>query len=107
VPHDPVPDPPLWYQVFQEFMCRLYRTFGGDCQDLDWGDAGTTALQTVRAEFEAQGPPEFETQEEADAFLSTIEALEAHLGSPNATITQEVSSGVQDLIDEIRAALVL
>jgi hypothetical protein len=101
-------DPPLWYEVFQQFMCQLYKAFGGDCSDLDWSaGAGPTSLQTIRDEFEEQGPPTFETQEESDQFLSTLEGLEAHLGSPEATISQALAADVRELVDDIRAAWVL
>ncbi|HZW08663.1 MAG TPA: hypothetical protein VFF69_02060 [Phycisphaerales bacterium] len=98
---------PLWYRVFQELMCQLYKAFGGDCSELDWSaGAAPMSLQTIRNEFEAQGPPTFETQEEADRFLSTLESIEAHLGSPEATIQAELAADVRALIDEIRSAWV-
>lgn len=98
---------PLWYVVLQELMCRLYKAFGGDCADLDWGDGGPVALQTVRSAFEEVGPPIFESQDKADAFFSNLEAIDAHLGSPEITISQELAAEFRDLIDDIRAASVL
>ena len=98
---------PLWYQVLQELMCHLYKAFGGDCADLEWSDGGPVALQTVRSAFEEVGPPVFDSQDKADAFFSNLEALEAHLGSPEITISQELAADFRVLIDDIRAACVL
>jgi hypothetical protein len=98
---------PLWYVVLQELMCRLYKTFGGDCADLDWGDGGPVALETVRSAFEEQGAPVSASQQQADTFFSNLEAIDAHLGSPEITISQGLAAEFRALIDDIRAASVL
>lgn len=100
-------DPPLWFEVFQELMCRLYKAFGGDCSDLDWGDGEGVALQTVRSAFEEEGPPFYESPRESDRFFSNLDAIEAHLDAPEVTISSATAAGIRRLVEEIRAASVL
>lgn len=87
-------DPPLWYEVFKQFICQIYTTFGGDCNDLDWGDGGSTAVSQVYQRA-ATTPP----QEPIDDLLND---LEAHIYSPESTISPQVTQETQELIDYLR-----
>jgi|GEM_PF-3564822 len=88
------PGTPDMWEEFKRLICKLYEMYGGNCDDLDWGDQGETAQATLEAEYEANGLPAFTSPTQEQQFRDDLDELEVVCQSsdvPPAAATKAVT----------------
>lgn len=90
-------------QWFREILCRMYRAWGGDCNEM--GNSPSSWVETVLAVYAAAGVPTFPDQETQDRFLLDLEELKAGLDDPGNTLAEAETVQLIAMIASLEAAL--
>lgn len=99
---DQAPDWKLW---LWELLCRVYRVYGGNCDDLPRPKAPATAAEVIQEIFDGQGLPTFATPAARDEFIAILNAIDAHLALADNDLSPDDEGIIQDLLDSLRNAL--
>ena len=102
---------PTWEETMWEFLCWLYRLYGGNCDDLarptgmEGGvpDGLHLAIAEARSLYDQNGDPTFDTEQERLDFLKLLDDTEAHLALPENTLSADDNTIMATLISDLRS----
>jgi hypothetical protein len=96
-----MPEPePQWLILLRELICRIYKEWGGDCNNLPQGIPGQ--IKTLVDTYAAQGPPDLPSESAVTAYLALLDETEAHLNLPQNTLAAEDDAALRQLIADLR-----
>lgn len=93
--------PPIWIELFRRILCELYEQFGGDCDNLNWGQDVTVPVDQIRNHFNLNGLPPGGTDDLVDDLIF----VETLLASSQSPLSPAETAYVQSLVDDIQAAI--
>lgn len=89
-----------WIDWLRDLLCEMYEAWGGDCDDL--GLNATEWINTLEAEYNSTGAPQFSNEQERRAFLELLDNTEEHLDKPQNSLSQQDDQDLRDLIANLR-----
>lgn len=95
-----MPDEPLWLAMLKEFLCRIYREWGGDCGEL--ATDISERIVAVVTTYNDRGAPEFPSEKARSDYLELLTELEGHLDQAGNSLSTEDDASVRALISNLR-----
>lgn len=86
-----------WLQLLLELLCKLYKKWGGKCEDLAT-DPADRAKQ-LDTHNETNGPPPVAEHEDT---LKILDDLELHLANPANSLDPDTNNLLAELIAGLR-----
>ena len=94
---------PEWLRKLQELLCRIYQEWGGDCSELPF--EVPERIQALAATYAEEGDPQFESQEDLQAFLLLLNETSAHLNLPENSLEAPDDTALRTLIASLQMDL--
>jgi hypothetical protein len=95
--------PADWLADLREYLCRIYKEWGGDCATLPFMvEPRVAALWDC---FNAKGVPALADQNKRDAYRKLLVDTRDCLDRPENTLETAVDSSLRSLLDTLLAAV--
>jgi hypothetical protein len=93
----------MWDHWFDQILCKLFRQFGGSCEELP--EKPDDKARAVDEAYREGGPPEFSGPEKKAEFLADLTELEQGLAQPECSLSPECRELLTVMISDLRAEL--
>ena len=98
---DPLDD---WMKELWDYICELYKLWGGDCKELPPRPKAKELADSIWALFGTFGAPDTTKPGELDHLLAVLKDIESHLLDQDNGLDSAVNKSFFDVIAAIRAA---